>query len=445
MQDKYQVGVIGLGKLGMPFMFACAWAGYSTLGYDVRPEARRLRPQDWEHEAGMVRDHAHMGVSIEAAPETLERIDFAFDVATVADLCDVIFVAVQTPHDPAYGGHLPIEDEAKDFDYRYVESVLAQLAKALRANSRKAAIALISTVLPGTYQARFKEILDGLPFYYVPQFIAMGTVLPDFTSSQEPILVGRPSDEQDVLLKPQALLRDLRLMGGGCRDLALMSVASAEVGKIAYNTWISAKIGLTNNLAVVCDVVPSADAGDVAKFLARCSQRITGPAYMKPGMGDGGGCHPRDNIAMTWFASQQELPVDVAGHVMEWRDAHALDLAKCLRELARGKGLKVVQLGTSFKADHPSEDGSHAKLVAHYLGGALHSTIDPVVAKHQARLFDPVALPSEPVILFHAVDHSCFRQPFKVVPGSVFFTVHHDYPAEWLERLGVQVIVYGRG
>lgn len=436
------IGIIGLGKLGMPFAFACAMAGYKVIGYDMRPEARRLRPSEWEHEAGIDKFQT-MADAIEGSPDACLNLTFAFDVEDVARRSDVVFVAVQTPHDPRYGGHVPPPDDPADFDYRYVESVLSQLVKALSGVDRKTAIALISTVLPGTHEARFKDILGAVPFYYVPQFIAMGTVLPDFTRSQEPILVGRPANEQDVALKPQDVLRDLRLMGGGCRDFAFMSVASAEVSKITYNTWISAKIGLTNNIAMVCEALDDADAGDVCNFLKRCNQRITGPTYMTPGMGDGGGCHPRDNIAMRHFTLHRDLPLHVSSDVMEWRDAHAFALASTLRALAQKHGLKVVQLGTSFKANHPSEEGSHAKLVMHYLGDALKSYHDPVVRKFYAKMFDASELPTGPAVMFHAVDHDCFRKPFKIAPGSVFFTVHPDFDAQWVKDQGIPVIVYG--
>ena len=62
------VGIIGLGKLGMPFAFTCAMAGYKVIGYDMRPEARRLRSSEWEHEAGIDKFQT-MADAIEGSPD----------------------------------------------------------------------------------------------------------------------------------------------------------------------------------------------------------------------------------------------------------------------------------------------------------------------------------------------------------------------------------------
>ena len=70
------------------------------------------------------------------------------------------------------------------------------------------------------------------------------------------------------------------------------------------------------------------NAGVVAGALARSTQRIMGPTYMVPGMGDGGGCHPRDNIALRYMAQNFELGYDLFDAVMNAREVQARNLAK---------------------------------------------------------------------------------------------------------------------
>ena len=73
----------------------------------------------------------------------------------------------------------------------------------------------------------------------------------------------------------------------------------AECIKVFYNTFISAKIGLTNMIQDVAEKNGNINCDVVANALAKSTQRIMGEMYMKPGMGDGGPCHPRDNIPLS--------------------------------------------------------------------------------------------------------------------------------------------------
>ena len=74
-----------------------------------------------------------------------------------------------------------------------------------------------------------------------------------------------------------------------------------ECIKVFYNTFISTKIGLVNMIQDVAEKQGNINVDVVTTALAKSDQRIMGPSYMKAGMGDGGACHPRDNIALrTW-------------------------------------------------------------------------------------------------------------------------------------------------
>ena len=128
------------------------------------------------------------------------------------------------------------------------------------------------------------------------------------------------------------------------------------------NTFISAKLSLVNMIQDVAQRVGHMDADVVARALAESSDRIMGPAYMKPGMGDGGPCHPRDNIALRWLAQQLELGYDLFDSIMRAREVQAENLAK---ELVSHK-LPVVILGKSFKPGVSYTDGSYSMLVGHY-------------------------------------------------------------------------------
>jgi UDPglucose 6-dehydrogenase len=118
------------------------------------------------------------------------------------------------------------------------------------------------------------------------------------------------------------------------------------------------------NAEVVCDALATSD------------RRIMGPGYMKPGMGDGGACHPRDNIALRWMAEELDLGYDLFDAVMLSREVQAENMAKRLMKLAGGEGqwrnmqvgsLPVIIVGKAYKPLVEYEAGSSSMLVGHYV------------------------------------------------------------------------------
>ena len=98
-----------------------------------------------------------------------------------------------------------------------------------------------------------------------------------------------------------------------------------ECIKVFYNTFISAKIGLVNMIQDVAEKQGNINVDVVADALRDSTQRIMGPSYMKAGMGDGGACHPRDNIALRYMAEKLHLGYDLFGSIMEARDKQTLN------------------------------------------------------------------------------------------------------------------------
>ena len=111
-----KIALIGCGKLGLPCAEVMA-KHYDIYGYDTQPV---------ESETVVIK-------------ETISE--------AVAD-CELVFIAVPTPHDPEYGGSKPIANlPTKDFDYSIVQDVLREINKHVNKNQL---VVLISTVLPGT-------------------------------------------------------------------------------------------------------------------------------------------------------------------------------------------------------------------------------------------------------------------------------------------------------
>ena len=107
-------------------------------------------------------------------------------------------------------------------------------------------------------------------------------------------------------------------------DLRFSSLAAraenAEAIKVAYNTYISMKIAYANTWMEICHKIPGTDVDQVTGALELATTRIMSPKYLTGGMGDGGGCHPRDNIALSWLARELDLSYDFFEHLMIARE-----------------------------------------------------------------------------------------------------------------------------
>ena len=148
-----------------------------------------------------------------------------------------------------------------------------------------------------------------------------------------------------------------------------MSIESAELTKVAYNTFISLKIAFANTIMEIChdESLPGANCDEVMGALKQAKMRLISPAYLNGGMGDGGGCHPRDNIAMSWLAREKGLSFDLFEAAMKSREGQAYWKAMMLCQLARENLLPIIILGIAYKPGTNLTVGSPALLVACYI------------------------------------------------------------------------------
>ena len=102
----------------------------------------------------------------------------------------------------------------------------------------------------------------------------------------------------------------------------------------------------------------------VTDALKNSTRRIMGPSYMTAGMGDGGACHPRDNIALRWMSENLGLGYDLFDAIMAAREVQARNLAE---KLVRTGMPNVVIVGKAYKPHVPYEAGSYSILVGHYV------------------------------------------------------------------------------
>ncbi len=340
-----KIGFIGLGKLGMPCAEAIGKKGFHVAGYDIMEKKSDL---------------VEMRESIE-------------------DLCrdrDIIFVATPTPHEDGYDGRIPTSDkEVKDFNYDSLKKVLEKCNRHMGITQ---SLVLISTVLPGTIRRELAPLVTNVKLLYNPYLIAMGSVQEDFTNP-EMIMIGTKKGVYKTALKAQQLESFYNVICGDNHiRMEFGTWEEIEAMKIFYNTFISNKIALVNMIQDVSHKLGHMDVDKVTEALAKSTKRIVSPAYMKAGMGDGGSCHPRDNIALRWLSKDLGLGYDLFESIMTAREKQAENMA--LAVLEHGKA--VCFSSDTYKPGTNMVDGSYSLLVQHYVekhgGQIVHGFDTPV-------------------------------------------------------------------
>jgi len=353
-----QIGFIGLGKLGLPCAEAVLKKGHSVSGYDVR-----------------------------LVDPTM--VNICKTVKEVVQDKDIVFIAVPTPHDPEYDGRAPTAHlPSKDFNYDIVKECLIEANKYMTKNQL---LVLISTVLPGTTRREFTPLINNTRFVYNPYLIAMGSVAWDMVNP-EMIMIGTEDGSENGDAKQ--LVDFYKTIMENSPRYIVGTWDECECIKVFYNTFISAKIGLVNMIQDVAQIQGNINVDVVTDALAKSTMRIMGPQYMKAGMGDGGACHPRDNIALRHLAKNLDLGYDLFDSIMNARELQAKNLAKELVKHASKNKMNIFIHGKAYKPGVEYCDGSYSLLIGYYCEelGFRPTYIDPLTGDSVGSCYGVVLL-----------------------------------------------------
>lgn len=402
-----KIGIVGCGKLGMPVAVAIDLKGHDVMCHDIDPNC--MQNQRWPYrETGPDGQKPFI--------DFLRTSDVHFGtLEQVVEHAEILFVAVQTPHGPQFEGVTRLPVDRADFNYQYLETALGDINRIVETKRRHGfVVAVISTVLPGTFAEKLMhDVGIRVSLVYNPSFIAMGTVMRDFLNP-EFVLIG--AEDGAGANKMQDFYRTIT-----SAPQFVTEIPNAEMIKVFYNTFISMKIAFANTIMETAHKI-GANADEVVSALSLANKRLISPAYLRGGMGDGGGCHPRDNIAMSWLAQKLDIRYDLFGRVMEWREEQAEWLCSLVEDEAHLTGLPIAILGTAFKAGTNIETGSAALLCKEILEGwgNVVAAWDPLISEDAA----PMRLPHVYLI---GCKHLVFEE-YIFPPGSVIIDPHRYIP-----------------
>lgn len=379
------IGFLGLGKLGLPCALAIDNKNHNVFGCDIDPNV------------GKILETKFLPYREKGADELLKKHNIKWsNLKDVVKNSDIIFVPIQTPHDSMYEGTTRLPEERVDFDYSWLIDGIKSLSEEIKNHGEEKVVIIISTVLPGTIRTKIKPILNEfVKLCYNPFFIAMGTTIDDFMNP-EFVLFG--VDDEKAFEKAKdfyATLHD--------KPIYRCTIEEAEMIKVTYNTYITMKICLANIVMEMSHKLENINCDKVMEALFLSNKRLMSPKYLYGGMGDGGGCHPRDNIALSWLAKKVDLSYDWYESLMICREKQTEWLVDLLISKHEKSKLPIVILGKTFKKETNLVVGSPSILLKNILEekGYECKIYDPWV---DTETFET----NQPSIFFMGTNHDVF-------------------------------------
>jgi UDPglucose 6-dehydrogenase len=391
------VSLIGLGKLGLCSAACFASKGHHVIGVDSNDE----------HVEALIEGRCPIDET--GLTELLERcrshLEFTTDYDRAIRETDITLIIVPTPSNP--DGR---------FSNACVEAVLERLAPALKAKEAFHIVNVVSTVMPTTCERLFRPKLEELTgkvcgrdfgLVYNPEFIALGSVIHDFLHP-DMVLIGA-SDEQSC--------REVNALYAATVEnqphYALMDLTNAEVTKLTLNCYVTMKISFVNELAALCESIPGGDV-DVVTSAVGSDSRVGG-RYLKGGLGFGGPCFPRDNLAFQRCAEDADAQVYLSPRVVNVNAEVVNRLFTMISEHAPS-GSTVALLGLAYKpGTHIVEESQSITLAAELLD-----------AGYVVRMHDPKALPSASQTLQGRGTYC--EDPYDAVSGASVVVMLTNWP-----------------
>jgi UDPglucose 6-dehydrogenase len=345
-----KIGVAGLGKLGLPVALAIESRGHEVTGYDPNPNIEKYLDGSLPY--------PHQEAGLQPLLEK-NRVKITPSLGILVARSELVFVPVQTPHEPQFEGSTKLPDERADFDYTFLKKAVKDISDTAHELGKRTTLAVISTCLPGTYKKEIKPLLsEEIDYVYTPQFIAMGGVIEDYLTPEFNLVGVESESAADQLERFYATINQA--------PNVRTDITTAEGIKVSYNTWITAKTVLANAWGEMCDKL-GMDFDDMFHAWELSTKRLISPRYMKAGVGDGGGCHPRDNIALSYLADKIGMSHNIWEDLMKAREAHMGWLTEIAQQTAEERQLPIVLLGRSFKPESNIQTGSPGVLASNLL------------------------------------------------------------------------------
>jgi GDP-mannose 6-dehydrogenase len=320
-----RVSVFGLGYVGTVTAACLADLGHEVLGVDVNEQkAAAIR----EGRSPIVEDR--VGDLLDEARRA-GRLDATTDQARAARETEVALLCVGTPTEGLSGP-----------DLRHVHAVADAVGAARRDISGHIAVAIRSTVPPGTVAAVAERLAGHLPAGAFgvaanPEFLREGTAVADFLEPPFTV-IGTDDDRAHASLA--------RLYEGIRAPLHRTSVGVAELMKYACNSYHALKVAFANEMGTACRL-SGVDGQELMRLFCEDTTLNVSAAYLRPGAPYGGSCLPKDVRALDHLFRLAGARAPLAAAIEASNHEH---LERAIDLVLEGRPKRAALLGLAFKA-----------------------------------------------------------------------------------------------
>ena len=358
-----KISLVGLGKLGLPLLVTFANNNQKIIGIDIdQNKINLLKNKKIPFFEPKLDEYLNNGY---------ENIDLNTTFDNVVNKSDVYIILVNTP-----------STENGEFSNKYIYDAISELCKKIKETNKSDFLFILSsTVMPGTHNDLIKQIEsesgkklnDDFGFVYIPDLVALGSVINDFENPD--LLIMGESDEKYGNIAETIYSKIIK----NNAPIVRMSLIESEITKVSLNAYITMKISFANFIGNISDKF-NCNPNNITKALGY-DRRIS-PHYIKSGLPFGGTCFPRDTWA--FIKMSENIGLD-AVHIKATQKINENQFNILYSKVSKHKNKKIGIYGLSFKPETSVLTESAGYYIYNQLinQGYEVSTFDPLVnAKH---------------------------------------------------------------
>jgi GDP-mannose 6-dehydrogenase len=359
-----KIAVFGLGYVGCVSAACLSRDGHQVQGVEVNPD--KIAEVNAGH-APIYEPGLNELVSDQVRAGRLHATD---DVDQAVRGSDIAVITVGTPS---------AEDGA--VCSAGVELVLKDISNVLRLSGQTYTVVVRSTLLPGILEERLVPLLKeavgdqwdrGVWLCNNPEFLREGSAIRDYDNPPF-VLIGADSPQPASIVGD--LYRNVRA------EHIVTDTRTAALVKYACNAFHALKVTFANEIGSVAKSM-GADGHKVMELVCRDRKLNISPAYLRPGFAFGGSCLPKDLRALTRYAEQEALRLELLPAILASNEGH---LRRALRLVQETGHRRVGVIGLSFKAG--TDDLRESPLVI---------LVETLLGRgYQIKIYDPNVLLSQ--------------------------------------------------
>jgi UDP-N-acetyl-D-glucosamine dehydrogenase len=363
---KVQIGIIGLGYVGLPLGIEFCKAGFTVTGFDVDAKKVALLKKGESYIKHI--DGSRIAPLVRPSSKGISPFSPTSDFSRLTDM-DCILVCVPTPL-----------NKNREPDMTYVFNTTREITRHLRKGQL---VVLESTTYPGTTDEDMRSMLEesglkaGVDFYLAFSPEREDPNNPHHTTSTIPKVVGGYT--KACLSAATALYGQIMQ-----RVVPVSSTKVAEATKLLENIYRAVNIALVNELKILFDRMEI----DIWEVIEAAKTKPFGFQAFYPGPGLGGHCIPIDPFYLTWKAKEYDIAtrfIELAGEINTNMPNYVVQkLITALNEKGKClKGSRILVLGVAYKPNVDDDRESPAFVIMELIekGGAAVDYSDPYIPK----------------------------------------------------------------